>query len=81
MTSDAMFWFVVSAFYAGLMAGLVLGLIPLLIGINRGHKKLAIWSLAWTALAGLAGGAVLAAPVAIGFSIYLSLTTPGESWL
>lgn len=48
-------------------AGLLVGLVPLYVAWQRGRRTLAPHALLWPALAGAAGGVLLAAPVAFLF--------------
>ena len=48
-------------------AGLLVGLVPFYVACQRGRRTLAPHTLLWPALAGAAGGVLLAAPVAFLF--------------
>jgi hypothetical protein len=60
----------------GMFAGLLVGAIPFWIAKSRGDMKLAQNALTWCVIAGAVLGILLAAPVALGFSIAAARRTP-----
>jgi hypothetical protein len=60
----------------GMFAGLLVGLIPFWIAKSRGDSKLAGTAMTWCVIAGAVLGILLAAPVALGFSVAAARRTP-----
>jgi hypothetical protein len=59
---------------AGLIAGIVCGLVPLIAGYVKGRLQLGIIGFVVTALSGLVLGLLLAVPVAIVFTLFIVLS-------
>jgi len=60
----------------GMFAGLLVGLIPFWIAKSRDDSKLAGTAMTWCVIAGAVLGILLAAPVALGFSVAAARRTP-----
>jgi hypothetical protein len=61
----------------GMVAGLVAGLLPVYLAKRKGLSNAASAALSLTALAGIAMGIILAAPVALGFTWWISRQDSG----
>jgi hypothetical protein len=61
--------------FGGAGSGLLVGLVPVYVAWQRGRRTLAPHALLWPALAGAAGGLLLATPVAFVFILLAMLRT------
>lgn len=63
--------FMIGAIFGGLISGCLIGLIPFLIGLKREQKRLGIIAITTCSVAGVLLGALLAIPIAVGFSVVI----------
>jgi hypothetical protein len=60
----------------GMIAGTLVGLIPFAVAKSRGDTRFGQTAIGWSVLAGAVLGIVLAAPVALGFTIAAAKRSP-----